>query len=151
MKTRWRALIAVVAATGGLAAALIATNPAPSVPRVAAGDGITSTQPYVIKLHARWCPVCLVTKDVWTDVQQAYEGRARLVVFDFTNAAATAASRVEAQRLGLTAVFDDYVGETGTVLVLDGVEKQVRHAIHGSRDITEYRAAIDGVLGGRLE
>ncbi len=80
------------------------------------------------------------------DVQQAYAGRVRFAVFDFTTEATTARSRVDAVRLGLGAVFDDYAGETGTVLVLDGATKNVREAIHGVRAAADYRTAIDAAL-----
>jgi hypothetical protein len=88
----------------------------------------------------------MATKAQWGDVQQAYAGRVRFAVFDFTTEATTARSRVDAVRLGLGAVFDDYAGETGTVLVLDGVTKNVREAIHGVRAAADYRTAIDAAL-----
>jgi hypothetical protein len=91
----------------------------------------------------------MVTKDAWTSLEHAYAGRVRLVVFDFTTTASTEASRVEARRLGLETVFDEYVGETGTVLVLDGASKTVRDALHGRRNPREYEAAIDKALAAR--
>ena len=122
---------------------LMVLNPAPEVPE--SGD-VVGTLPYVVKLHARWCPICMTTRDAWATVQNAYVGRVRFVVFDFTSASTTEASRAQARRLGLDAVFDEYEGETGTVLVLDGESRAVRHALHGRRDAAEYRAAIDATL-----
>jgi thiol-disulfide isomerase/thioredoxin len=137
--------VAVVAAAAGLVAWLVVTNPAPRIPPDPPGAAAGSA-PYVVKLHARWCPVCMTTKDQWAEVQQSYAGRVRFAVFDFTTEATTANSRVEAVRLGLGAVFDDYVGETGTVLVLDGTTKEVRETIHGTRTARDYRTAIDAAL-----
>jgi hypothetical protein len=146
VKKRW--VVVLLSAVGLLAAAaaiLIALNPAPKVPPVSAGD-LASSQPYVIKLHARWCLICMTTKGAWAAVQQDYAEKVRFVVFDFTSDATTEASRVEAGRLGLGTVFEEYGGETGTVLVLDGVSKEVRHALHGHRQAADYRTAIDAML-----
>ena len=140
-----RVVAGVVGLLGGVVAILLATNPAPHVPVISDVGG--STQPYVVKLHARWCPVCMATKDEWAAVQDAYTGRVRFVVFDFTSAATTDASRAEARRLGLDAVFDEYSGATGTVLVLDGA-KAIKHSLQGVLDQSKYRAAIDATLKG---
>jgi len=139
-------MIVAFASVVSAGAIALVTNPAPEVPAISAEQATGSTQPYVVKLHARWCPVCMVTKDVWSEVQAAYAGRVRFVVFDFTTAAATETSRREAKRLGLEAMFDEYSGVTGSVVVLDGVSKVVKHELHGSRDLAEYRAAIDATI-----
>jgi thiol-disulfide isomerase/thioredoxin len=136
---------AVVATAAAVVVWLVVTNSVPRPPADPSGAAAVSA-PYVVKLHARWCPVCMATKAQWGDVQQAYAGRVRFAVFDFTTEATTARSRVDAVRLGLGAVFDDYAGETGTVLVLDGVTKNVREAIHGVRAAADYRTAIDAAL-----
>ena len=127
-------------------ALLVAANPAPEVPAISSDEAAETSQPFVIKLHARWCPVCMVTKDEWTALQNAYAGRVRLVVFDFTSDATTEASHLEAGRLGLEAVFEEYVGTTGTVLVVDGMSREVRHDLHGHLGEAEYRAALDQTL-----
>jgi hypothetical protein len=124
-------------------------NPAPTVPPIPAAElAANPGKPYVVKLHAQWCAICMVTKGVWSQIEGAYSDRVNLVVFDFTNQAKTDASRTDAARLGLTKVFDEYEGVTGTILVLDGRTKEVTADIHGSRDVTEYRAAIDATLNG---
>jgi hypothetical protein len=143
--------VALLACLVGVGAVLIMTNPAPDVPAIPSGEAGSTSEPWVVKLHARWCPVCMVTKDEWADLQEAYSGQVRLVVFDFTSAETTEVSRSEARRLGLDAVFEEYVGETGTVLVLDGATKAVEHVLHGNRGGAEYRAAIDAALGDTLE
>jgi thiol-disulfide isomerase/thioredoxin len=141
-------LLLVISSTVALAACLsvlyIRNGPpvvAP-VPSAAAAGG----RPYVVKLHAQWCPVCLSTKGVWSEIEAAYGARVNLVVFDFTTGSTTAASRAEARRLGLDAVFEDTAGWTGTVLVLDGATREVSAAIHGSRSLAEYREPIDAAL-----
>lgn len=138
--------IGVALVLAGAVGLMIALNPAPQVPAVSASEALEIRRPYVIKLHARWCVVCMMTRASWTAVQEAYAGKLRFVVFDFTTDATAEASRVEAMRLGLGAVFEEYSGETGTVLVLDGASKEVLHALRGHRPLEDYRAAIDAAL-----
>jgi len=144
--------VSLVACLVAVAVVLYIRNPPPVVPPVSAADAATVGRPFVIKLHAQWCPVCMTTKGVWTDIEAAYASRVNLVVFDFTNEATSRASRAEAQRIGLTSVYEDNEGWTGTVLIVDGRTKTVTQSIHGSRDFAEYRTAIDDVLrmGGEM-
>jgi hypothetical protein len=143
---RWlRAGVVVAGLVAGVVAWLLVTNPAPVVPD--SGD-VPAAAPVVVKLHARWCAICMATKNAWAEIQQAYTGKVRFVVFDFTSETTTATSRAHAARLGLETVFDEYEGETGTVLVLDGNTREVRDSLHGHRDPAEYRTAIDAVLAG---
>jgi thiol-disulfide isomerase/thioredoxin len=129
-------------------AALYAWNVAPTVAPVSTAQAADSDRPFVVKLHAQWCPVCMSTKAVWSQVEAAYADRANLVVFDFTNENTTDASRAEAERLGLGAFFEENVGWTGAVVVLDGRTRQETAAIQGSRNFAEYRTAIDAALSG---
>jgi thiol-disulfide isomerase/thioredoxin len=137
---------AIVLALGGTIAILYISNAAPVVPTVSAAEASASTKPYVVKLHAQWCPYCMLTKDEWARVEQAYAGRLNFVVFDFTNAAATARSRAQATRLGLLPFFDDYNGATGLVAVLDGRTKDVLAEVGGNAPFEEFRSAIDAAL-----
>jgi thiol-disulfide isomerase/thioredoxin len=130
----------------GLAAILYVTNPAPGVPGVILADMAGSPKPFVIKVHAQWCPVCMMTRSVWNQVQSAYTGRVNLVVFDVTSDSRTETSRLEARRLGLETFFDEYSYSTGTVYVLDGRTKAPLTTIHGSRNFADYSTAIDSAL-----
>lgn len=139
----WMPFVAAIGLTAGVVGVLLALNAAPDVPAInAAGPA----QPYIVKLHARWCSTCMATKDEWAAVQKAYTGRVKFVVFDFTTDASTEASRAKARQLGLDAVFEENVGFPGSVLVLDGVSKQVKHSLSGALDEAEYRTAIDQTL-----
>jgi thiol-disulfide isomerase/thioredoxin len=135
----------VLAATGF---GLYLTNTTPLVPAVTTEEAADSSRPFVVKLHAQWCPLCMVTTGVWAEVEQAYAGRVNLLVLDFTDDATAAASREEARRLKLDSVLAGYEGVTGAVLVLDGRTREVVADISGSRDFAEYRTAIDAVLPG---
>jgi thiol-disulfide isomerase/thioredoxin len=129
-----------------VASVMYVRNATPIVPTISAVEAANTSKPYVVKLHAQWCPICMLTKTVWSQVEVAYSGRANFVVFDFTNQATTDRSRAEAKRLGLEKFFDDNAGGTGTIAVLDGRTKEEAASIHGIRGFDEYRAAIDAGL-----
>lgn len=136
-------LVATLAATGAI---LYLRNATPVVPTIASADAAAAGAPWVVKLHAQWCPVCMLTKGMWSEIEKNYDGRVRLAVFDFTDETTTAATHAEAQRLGLGAVLEEAGFATGPILVLDGRTKEIVAWINGSRDFAEYRAAIDTAL-----
>ncbi len=138
--------VAVIAALVGLAGFLYARNATPTVPPIATADAAAAGAPWVLKLHAQWCPICMLTKGMWLEVEAAYAGRVRLAVFDFTDEATTAASRAEAERLGLAAVFEEVRFTTGSIVVLDGGSREIVAWINGSREFADYEAAIDAAL-----
>jgi thiol-disulfide isomerase/thioredoxin len=144
-KSLWVTLATVVALIAA-AAFLYTRNTTPVVPRLATSEAVAAGSPWVVKLHAQWCPVCMLTKDMWSQIEQTYAGRVRLAVFDFTNEKTTAASRAEAERLGLGVVYDEAAYATGSVLVLDGRGQGIVAWLNGSRDFADYRAAIDSAL-----
>lgn len=144
-----RALVVVLAVTAaliGTGALFYARNATPTVPQISAAEAAATGAPWVVKLHAQWCPVCMLTKGMWSEIEKTYAGRVRLAVFDFTDEETTAASRAEAERLGLGAVFEEAGFATGPILVLDGRTKAIAAWINGSRDFAEYRAAIDSAI-----
>jgi thiol-disulfide isomerase/thioredoxin len=130
----------------GFAWIMYVGNATPVVRPVSAAEAVNPKKPYVVKLHAQWCPICMLTKGVWAQIERAYSEQVNLVVLDFTNQASTDSSRAEARRLGLEKLFDEYLGATGTIVVLDGRTREVTASIHGSRDFAEYRTAIDAVI-----
>jgi hypothetical protein len=136
-------LVAAVTATGAI---LYARNSTPVVPTIATADAAAAGAPWVVKLHAQWCPVCMMTKGMWSRIELDYAQRARLAVFDFTDDETTAASRAEAERLGLGTFLDEAGIATGTIVVLDGRTKEILAWISGSRDFDEYRQAIDAAI-----
>ena len=136
----------MAAALVAVASGLIATNAAPRVAPIAV-DAADSGRPYVVKLHAQWCPYCMLTRDVWSQIEAAYRDKVNFVVLDFTSHTSTDAARAEATRLGLERFFDEYAGATGLVVVLDGRTKQVAAEIGGWRDFDAYRVAIEAALG----
>jgi thiol-disulfide isomerase/thioredoxin len=136
-------LVAAVTATGAI---LYARNSTPVVPTIATADAAAAGAPWVVKLHAQWCPVCMMTKDMWSRIESDYAQRVRLAVFDFTDDETTAASRAEAERLGLGPFLDEAGIATGTIVVLDGRTKEILAWINGSRDFDEYRQAIDAAI-----
>jgi thiol-disulfide isomerase/thioredoxin len=132
----------VLCATG---AGLYVWNEAPVVPALSSADAGSNSRPYVIKLHAQWCPKCLMTKGAWSDLQARYAGRVNFLVFDYTNQRTTDASEVDARRIGLGEFFEN-AGGTGSVIVLDGRTKEVVSRISGVQDVEAYAAAVDAAL-----
>ena len=138
------ALLAV--AVVAVASVMYVRNAAPTVPTISPVEAANPSRPYVVKLHAQSCPICMFTNTAWSQIAATFSGRATFVVFDFTNQATTETSRAKAKRLGLEKFFDENAGWTGTIAILDGRSKDVVKLIHGSRDFDEYRSAIDTTL-----
>jgi thiol-disulfide isomerase/thioredoxin len=136
----------IVVALVGTVAMLYAANGAPSVSPISAADAAASTKPYVIKMHARWCPYCMLQKNEWSRIEEAYAGRVNFVVLDATNEAAIERSRIDAERLNMRPFFEEYNGATGLVVVLDGRTKEVLAEVGGNAPFEEFQAAIDAAL-----
>jgi thiol-disulfide isomerase/thioredoxin len=134
-------LAGVLAITGFV---LYQSNGAPSARALSTADLALADKPIVVKMHAKWCPKCMLQKGVWSEVEAAYAGRVHLIVMDFTDDATTQATEREARRLGLASFFDEYVGATGFVVVMN--RKREVTAEVGGRDFETYRAAIDAAL-----
>src|SRR5690348_295453 len=115
--------VAVITAAFGVG---YLTNAPPLAAPLDPKDPAVAARPYVVKMHARWCPVCMVTNGLWAALEEKYRGRVNFVVFDFTNAAAAAASQAEAGRLGIGKFFDERGGATGSISVLDAGTKAER-------------------------
>ena len=144
------AAAAMAVALSATAAVLYVSNSAPAVPTLSAAESAAPTKPFVIKLHAQWCPYCMLTKDEWARVEQTYAGRVNFVVLDATNEAAIERSRLEAERLNMRQFFDDYNGATGLVVVLDGRTKEVLAEVGGNASFEEFRSAIDAALARQI-
>jgi thiol-disulfide isomerase/thioredoxin len=139
------ALAGLVAVAG----ILYLTNSPPAVPPVPASEMAAPSKPFVVKLHARWCPVCMQTKDEWSDIARAYGDRVNLFVFDSTNETTIATSQRQAAALGLDRLLEDYHGASGAVLVINANTRQVETSVAGNHSFDSYRAAIDAALADR--
>lgn len=128
--------------------AMYLANAAPVAPPISASEASNPSKPFVVKLHAQWCHLCLITTSVWSQIEREYSGRVNFLVLDFTDDRATDASRAAAERVGLGRVFEE-AGSTGVVLVVDARTKAVTASIAGSRDAAVYRDAIDAALKAR--
>ena len=82
MRTALLAVVAIAAALAGTGAVLYARNATPVVPAIATAEAAAVGTPWVVKLHAQWCPVCMLTKGMWAEIEQTYAGRVRLAVSD---------------------------------------------------------------------
>jgi len=120
-------------------------NAAPVIPPISATEAANPSKPFVVKLHAQWCAVCMMTTSVWSQIQDQYSDRVNLLILDFTDEQTTDASRAAAERVGLGRLFEE-TGSTGVVLIVDGRTREVTASIAGRRDFAEYRTAIDAAL-----
>jgi thiol-disulfide isomerase/thioredoxin len=145
-KIAWAA-VSVVVMLAGILYVMYRANVAPIVPEIPSAEAASPTKPFVVKLHAQWCPVCMATTSVWTQIQKEYSSRVNFLVLDFTNDQTTEASRAQATRVGLEKIVDE-TGATGVVVVVNGRTKEIMSSIGGSRDMGEYRAAIDAAVAG---
>lgn len=134
-------LVAMLAVAGF---ALYQSNGAPAARALSEGEIARSGKPFVVKMHAKWCPKCMLQKGVWSDVEEAFAGRVHLLVMDFTDEESTRATEREARRLGLGSFFDEYAGATGFVVILNRNREVVSEV--GGRDFEPYREAIDAAL-----
>jgi thiol-disulfide isomerase/thioredoxin len=135
-------LVGLVAVAG----ILYLANSPPAVPPVPASEVAAPSKPYVVKLHARWCPVCMLTTDEWSEITREYGNRVNLFVFDSTNDATIATSQRQAAALGLDRILEDYHGASGAVLVINADTRQVETSVAGNHSFDRYRAAIDAAL-----
>ena len=129
----------------GTGVAMYFINAAPVAPAISAADAADPGRPFVVKLHSQWCHLCLITTRCGQQIEKEYAGRVNFLVLDFTDDQTTDASKAAAERVGLGRVFEES-GSTGVVLVVDGRTKDVTASIAGSRNVAEYRAAIDNAL-----
>jgi thiol-disulfide isomerase/thioredoxin len=142
------ALSVVVVGIGAVGYTVYALNTTPPLAPITASEAADPTRPYVVKLHAQWCPVCMLTKGAWSQIAERYAGRVNLLVVDVTNEETAAASRQEAQRLGLERFFDEHSGITGAVAVVDGRSNEVAAFLPGRLALADYARAIDASLAG---
>jgi hypothetical protein len=139
----------IVVAVTATAAFLYLTNGTPIVRPISEVQAAAG-RPYIIKLHAQWCPICMVTKGVWSQIERAYADKANLIVWDFTDEKTTAASRTDAARLGLGDAFEEYQGATGLMIVVDSRSGKVAGEVGGVESFATYRSAIDQLLAGHV-
>jgi len=144
---------AIAAATGaaaavaalGLVALALGGDPRPADASGTA-EAAAAGQPYVVKVHADWCGTCRMLEPTWKQIENELAGDARIVVLDVTDREAVAASRKQAERLGLTTFFDRYKSQTGTIGVLDGDRQPVK-VMKGTLEFAEYERAVAEAAG----
>lgn len=128
-------------------AIMFLVNGAPKVPPPPTSpDSGETKSPFVVKIHARWCPVCMASKPAWTKLQKSFRGRVRFIVFDLTSASSKASSRAEAVGLGLGEFFESHSGRPGTVFVLDGESKEVLAVLEGVQGYQAYAISVEEAL-----
>ena len=100
-----------------------------------------SGQPMVVAIHADWCGTCTRLEPTIDTVRSKVGGEAQVVVLDVTDRAAVERSRAKADELGISAFFDEYKSQTGTVGVLDASGKPIE-VLKGETDPAKYLTAL---------
>ncbi len=111
-----------------------------SIPLAAQADSEIA-KPTLVKIHANWCGTCKRIESTWEELKASYGEDANFVVFDVTDKAALEKSRAEAERLGLTAVFDEHKSQTGTIAII-GPDGETVTVFKGVTDAERYEGAI---------
>ena len=62
--------LAAAVALIGAGSFLYSRNATPVVPAIATAEAAAAGSPWVVKLHAQWCPVCMLTKGMWSEIEQ---------------------------------------------------------------------------------
>ncbi len=97
--------------------------------------------PLVVKIHADWCGTCTRMEPSWESAENALGSSARFVILDVTDADKLAASRKQAEALGIVAFFDAHQAKTGTVGVLSSTGETAA-TFKGELEVETVRAAI---------
>ncbi|MGH6675162.1 MAG: TlpA family protein disulfide reductase [Xanthobacteraceae bacterium] len=103
-------------------------------------------KPAVVRIHADWCPACKATQATIDDLNKAYAGKINFVQFNVTNAKTAAASKAEAQKLGLEKFYDATKAATSTVAVIDPKDGKVYATFYNDGNIADYESAINRAL-----
>lgn len=138
-----RSIFAVALLSLGLAAA------ASAEPAGAVDAGDDAAKPFIVKIHADWCGTCTRLNGTMAQLEAESGDRVRIVVLDVTNKERVAASRLEADRLGIRAFFDQYKSKTGVVGVLDGETREPVAVLKGETNVAAYQKAVDEATAGK--
>ena len=120
------------------AVALVLALPAAAGETEAAAEG----RPIVVKIHADWCGSCRKLNPTWDELQTKYGDSVRFVLLDVTGKSDVEQSGIEADKLGIRAIFDRYKGNTGTIAVVNGNTLEVVEVMKGQTDVSKYDPAI---------
>ena len=112
----------------------------------AQADHHGSSKAMLVKIHADWCGTCTKLNTTWEVLQQEHGANVRFVILDVTNQSAVEKSRAEAERLGITALFDKYKASTGTVAVVNSATGETVSVMKGEFDAAKYASAIASLL-----
>jgi thiol-disulfide isomerase/thioredoxin len=110
-------------------------------PTSLAGATESTDKPTIVKIHANWCGTCQRIEGTWDQLKATYGDNANFVVFDVTDKESVEKSKAEAQKLGLTGIFDEYKSRTGTIAVV-GPDGETVTVFKGVSDPTRYDDAI---------
>ncbi len=109
------------------------------------GSGlIAGNQPDLIavKFHADWCGSCKKMGNVFSDLNNKFDGKSVLFVeLDKTNMTTSHQAKMLASALGLEAIYEQNKG-TGFILILDARTKAVKAKLTASDGIKDMTKEI---------
>ena len=105
-------------------------------------------RPFLVKVHADWCGTCTALEPTWAALESAHGAKLQMVVLDVTDRERLAASRAEAERLGLLPFFEGHRGKTGLIALLDAKGEPIE-LFHGVRDPEAYEPALVAAAGAK--
>ena len=125
---------------------LYSRNTTPVVLGIATSEAAAAGSPWVVKLHAQWCPVCMLTKGMWSRDRanlrrpRAARGVRRHRRGDLggqPRRSRAPRARLRIRRSGFRDGLDPRARRP---------QQEIVAWINGSRDFAEYRAAVDSAL-----
>ena len=96
----------------------------------------------MVKIHADWCGTCRKLNPTWARLREIHGDAVRFVVLDVTDRDSIARSLLDADRLGIRPIFNQYRSRTGTIAVVDGRTLEAVEVLKGQTDPERYAAAI---------
>ncbi len=103
----------------------------------------SETKIIALRLYADWCGKCRALDPKVNEIKTSFNASEVLFTrFDFTDEFNTAQTKVLANRMNLSQIFDKYAGSTGTMLLIDAKSGEVLHEITHESSEEEIVAAI---------
>jgi thiol-disulfide isomerase/thioredoxin len=123
------------------------TRPAESA-LMAPESPLPTQRPVVIVVTAAWCASCRATAPAIAWLRTEYGDRVSVVDLDLSDAATTASSSLEAERLGLRPFLEVNGGRTGVTIL--GFQRKIIRRSMIERRSGPYRAAFEEAFASFL-
>lgn len=100
-----------------------------------------------VKMDAEWCPKCKVMNPKLDEVMPEFQGEEILFVkFNMTDDFTIHQTRLLANRLGLSELFEEHKGQTGYMVVVDAKTNEVVKRLNSNLSEEELKNEIAAVV-----